>query len=168
MQSKNKVTPWLCIPTPRNQYHCKESTSYTLQVLGYSLDKNFKVWVTTARSNQGRTIRFHTYIPQFTNIPTKFRDVAWTKLYRSGSLWQCQRSDQDHMTLHTKHSSTNVPTEYQRSIPSSSEHYTNVKSRSYHCTPTTPICKPCSQDIDQARFYLLPSQMLWVKTTPES
>ena len=45
-----------------------------------------------------------------TNVPTKyqhptpygFQDIAWTRFYRSRSLWQDQRSNQGHtMTLHT-------------------------------------------------------------------
>ena len=50
------------------------------------------------------------HLQPLTNIPTKyqlptpyrFRDIAWIRFYRSGSLRQGQRSNQGHtMTLHT-------------------------------------------------------------------
>ena len=50
------------------------------------------------------------HLQPLTNVPTKyqlptpygFRDIARTRFYRSRSLWQVQRSNQDHtMTLHT-------------------------------------------------------------------
>ena len=50
------------------------------------------------------------HLQPLTNVPTKhqlptpygFRDIVWTRFYRSRSLQQGQRSNQGHtMTLHT-------------------------------------------------------------------
>ena len=43
-------------------------------------------------------------VPTQYQLPTPygFRDIAWTRFYRSRSLWQGQRSNQGHaMTLHS-------------------------------------------------------------------
>ena len=58
-----KVTPRHCTPTSHNKYPYQVSTSYTLRFPRYSLDKIFKLKVTTARSNQGHTRTLHTYTP---------------------------------------------------------------------------------------------------------
>ena len=50
--------------------------------------------------------------------PYGFQDTARTRLYRSRSLWQCQRSNQGHnMMFHTYKPLTNVPTMYQLLTP---------------------------------------------------
>ena len=60
-----------------------------------------------ARSNQGHHDFAH--LQPLTNVPTKyqlpipysFRDIAWTRFYRSRSLRQGQRSNQGYaITLH--------------------------------------------------------------------
>ena len=73
--------------------------------------KILKAKVTTTRSKV--TSRSHhdaAHLQPLTNVPTKhqlptpytFRDIAWTRFYRSRSLQQGQRSNQGQtMTLHT-------------------------------------------------------------------
>ena len=67
--------------------------------------------VTTTRSKiKSRSRHDATHLQPLTNVPTKhqlptpygFWDIAWTRFYRSRSLWQGQRSNQGHtMMLHT-------------------------------------------------------------------
>ena len=66
------------------------------------------------------------HLQSLTNIPTKyqlptpysFRDIARTRFYRSRSLQQGQRSNQesDHDIAHL-HPLTNIPTKYQLPTP---------------------------------------------------
>ena len=110
----------LHIYTP-NRCPYQVSTSYTLQLLRYSLDKVLEVKVTTARSKvKSRSDHDVAHLQLLTNVPTKyqlptpygFRDIAWTRFYRSRSLQQGQRSNQGHtMMLHTY-------TPYPMSLPS--------------------------------------------------
>ena len=81
------------------------------------------------RSNQGHAMTLHTYNP-LTNVPTKyqlptpysFRDIAWTKFYRSRSLRQGQRLNQGHtMTLQSgqtfSHRPSAIQTPWVKTIP---------------------------------------------------
>ena len=111
VKGQSKVRPLRCTPTPANQCPYQVSTSYMLRFLRYSLDKIFKLKVTTARSKvKSRSHHDAAHLQPLTNVPTKhqlptpygFRDIAWTRFYRSRSLWQDQRSYQGQtMTLHT-------------------------------------------------------------------
>ena len=94
-----------------------------------SLDKISKLMVNMTKSKvKSRSHHKVAHLHPLTNVPTKyqlptpynFRDIAWTRFYKSGSPQQGQRSNQDHtMTLHTypppptPHPPTNVPTKYQ-------------------------------------------------------
>ena len=58
------------------------------------------------RSNQGNTMTLHTYNPRAMSLPNinflvptpyGFRNIAWTRHYRSRSLRQGQRSNQRHI-----------------------------------------------------------------------
>ena len=92
------MTLHTCIP---NQCPYQVSTSYTLRLPRYSPDKILQVKVTTARSKvKSRSHHDIVHLHYLTNVPTKyqlptphgFRDMAWTRFYRSRSLPQGQRS----------------------------------------------------------------------------
>ena len=103
------------------------SISYTLRFLRYSPDKILYVKVTTARSKvKSRSHYDVAHLQPTTSVPTKyqpptlygFRNIAWTRFYRSRSLRQGQRSNQGHtITLQHLHPLTNVPTKYQLPTP---------------------------------------------------
>ena len=75
------------------------------------MDKILKVKVTTARSKfKSRSHHDGAHLQPQTNVPTKYKlptpyaflDISRTRFYRSGSLWQAQRSHQGHtMMLYT-------------------------------------------------------------------
>ena len=84
------------------------NSNMTLTVLH---QKILKVKVNTTRSKvKLRSHHDNTHLKPPTNVSTKyqlsapysFRDIAWTRFYRSMSLWHGQRSNQGQtMTLHT-------------------------------------------------------------------
>ena len=98
-------------PPPPNQCPYQILTFYTLRFLRYIPDKIFKLKFTTTRSKvKSRSHHDVARLHPLTNVPTKyqlptpysFRDIAWTRFYRSRSLQQGQRSNQGQtMTLHT-------------------------------------------------------------------
>ena len=96
-----KVTPCRCTPTTPNQCPYQVSTSYTLKFLRYSPDEILKVKVTIARSKvKSRSHHDVAHLHPLTNVPTNyqlptpycFRHIAWTRFYRSRSIWQGQIS----------------------------------------------------------------------------
>ena len=169
------------------------STSYTLRFPRYSPDKIFKLKVTLARSKvKSRSHHDVAHLQPLTNVPTKyqlptpysFQDIVRTRLYRSRSLWEGQRSNQGHtMTLHTytpKQCPYQVSTSYTLRFPRYSPDKifklkvtlarSKVKSRSHHdvahLQPLTNVPTkyqlptPYSfQDIVRTRLYR--SRSLW-------
>ena len=85
-----------------NQCTYQISTSYTLRFLRYSPDKILQIKVTVARSKvKSRSHNDVAHLHPLTNVTTKyqlptpygfrtFRDIAWTRFYRSRSLQQGQ------------------------------------------------------------------------------
>ena len=73
-QGQIKVRPWRCTPTTPNQCPYQVSTSYTLRFLRYSLDKIFKLKITTARSKvKSRSHHDIAHLHIVTNVPTKYQ-----------------------------------------------------------------------------------------------
>ena len=91
-----KITPRRCTPTHPNQCTYKVSNFCALQFPRYSPGKILSVKVTMARSkvkSRSRcTIQPQDNVPTNQQLPTPydFRDIAWTRFYRSRSLWQGQ------------------------------------------------------------------------------
>ena len=79
-------------PTPPNQCPYKLSTCYTLPFPRYSLDKIFKVKVTSARSNRGHTITLHTYnLPPMSLLSMNFLHLTISEISPGQDfLGQCQ------------------------------------------------------------------------------
>ena len=103
------------------------STFYTSWNPRNNPDKILKFMVTMTTSKvKSRSHNNVAHLQLLTNVPTKyhlptpygFRDIAQTRFYRSRSLRQGQRSNQDHaITLHTYIPLANDPTKYQIPAP---------------------------------------------------
>ena len=90
--------------------HLQPTTNSFQDMARYSKDKSLKIKVTTARYKVNSWSHHDiAHLHPLTNVPTKyqlptlygFRNIARTRLYRSRSLQQGQRSNQGQtMTLH--------------------------------------------------------------------
>ena len=97
--------------------------AYTLRFPRYSLDKFLWVNVTTGKV-KSRSEHDVAHLHPLTDVPTNyqlptpygFRDIAWTRFYRSRSLRKKVKSRSHHDIAHL-HPPTNVPTKYQLSTP---------------------------------------------------
>ena len=94
--AEQKITQG-CTPTPPNQCPYQVSTFYTLWNPKNIPDKILKLVVTMTRSKvKSRSHHDIAHLHLLTNVPTTyplptpyhFRDMAWTRFYRSSSLQQ--------------------------------------------------------------------------------